>query len=239
MPTRRIRPRLLLALLLPTLFATTPAWAADLVLVERPDPGTEEVRDVGDPIYWISDQQTALVLTEPFRDPIRKNLVAEVPAGTVLTEWAQQRPGWFCSPEDAPMITGSMLGFDIAEPICFRDADSDGRFEAYFVGPGGTRGSGSVAIEIEGGGPAYRESTAAHEGSFRRELVFLGVDGSTLRMQYREFRGEFVRPAFDQLLTYRLRGDGGSVIRFRGLEIRVVAAEEGRIRYTLVSGVQR
>lgn len=213
--------------------------SADRVLVESPPVGEEQVKDIGDTLYETSDQAAVWVLQDSFRQQIRKKLAAAVPRGTVLTEWSEEHPGYACSPQDEPVIQGRMLGFQIAEAICFRDVDDDGRFDEFYVGPGGTVGSGTVTIDVEGDGPAYGITSQPDEESFRRELLYLGVDGGTLRIQYREFAGDFVRPAFDQLVTYPLSADGTGVVRFRGLEIQVHDTSGGQIRYTVVSGMRR
>lgn len=219
--------------------AAPAAASTERVLVEEPPVGEEQVKDIGDTVYETSDQAAVWVLAEPFFHQLKRKLTTDVPRGTVFTEWAEERAGWACSPEGEAFVTGKHLGIPLREPVCFRDRDDDGRFDQYFVGSGVSFGSGNVPVDIEGEGPAYGITSQPDEDSFRRELLYLGVDGATLRVQYREFAGDFVRPAFDQLVTYPLSADGTGVIRFRGLEIQVHDTSGGQIRYTVVEGMRR
>lgn len=218
--------------------ALAPAPASgERVRGETPEAGVETIRDVGDVIYARFDEVVVHELGESFEHQLKKRLRTSVPAGTALTPWAERRPGWLCSRE--PVVRGRVFGTRIDEVACFRDVDDDGRFDRYFVGPGGTLGSGDRWIEIEGEGPAYRRTTRVDSDGFRRELVYLGIDDSTLRVQYRERSGNLARPAFDQDLTYRLAEGGTGTIRYQGLEIEVHGVGDGRIRYTLRSGMDR
>lgn len=69
------------------------------------------------------------------------------------------------------------------------------------------------------------------EGAFRAQILYSGVDGSTLRTTYREFAGDFARPAFSQELQYDLRQD--SIISFRSVRIEVLEAGNTRLEYVV------
>jgi hypothetical protein len=45
-----------------------------------------------------------------------------------------------------------------------------------------------------------------HGGGYRWELLYDGVDGSTLKVTYREYKDDLARPAFFQSASYTLRG---------------------------------
>ena len=70
---------------------------------------------------------------------------------------------------------------------------------------------------------------------FKYELLYQGVDESTLRVKYREFKGDLARPAFSQDLTYKLNDDGKSTIHFKDVEIDVLSATNSEIKYRVNS----
>ncbi len=67
------------------------------------------------------------------------------------------------------------------------------------------------------------------DSSFRAQIVYSGIDGNTLHAVYREFVGDFARPAFSQNLQYNLQES--SEIAFRSVVIEVVEATNSRLRY--------
>ncbi len=70
--------------------------------------------------------------------------------------------------------------------------------------------------------------------SMKKELLYNGRSGTTLRLSYREFVKDMARPAFTQELTYDLRDD--RVIGFRGARIEVMDANNTTVRYRVLSG---
>lgn len=83
-------------------------------------------------------------------------------------------------------------------------------------------------------GPMFRPATRTEprDDSFRAQLLYSGLDGSTVRAAYREFVGDLARPAFSQELQYNLAAD--STIAYRSIRIRVTAATNSSIRYRVV-----
>lgn len=71
------------------------------------------------------------------------------------------------------------------------------------------------------------------EGSVKRELVYNGRSGTTLRIIYREYRNNFAAPAMTQELAYDL--SDGAVIKFKRMEIEVLNASSSSIRYIVRS----
>jgi hypothetical protein len=65
------------------------------------------------------------------------------------------------------------------------------------------------------------------------EIVFNGIDGQAMHMQYREYTSDnLARPAFSQELSYPL---GTKTIRFRKLLLTVENINANEITYTVVS----
>lgn len=68
--------------------------------------------------------------------------------------------------------------------------------------------------------------------SFRRELVYNGRSGAAIKLLYREFVEERIRPAFSQEVTYDL--DQGETIGFKGARFRVLDADNIQIKYIVL-----
>lgn len=68
-------------------------------------------------------------------------------------------------------------------------------------------------------------------GSSKRELVYLGQSGETLRFKYREYYDNLVRAAFSNDLTYNIADD--NVIGFRGARIEIIDASNTELTYRI------
>ena len=69
--------------------------------------------------------------------------------------------------------------------------------------------------------------------SVKKEILYNGRSGTTLRLSYREFVRDMARPAFTQDLTYDIRDD--RVVGFRGARLEVLDANNTSIRYRVLS----
>jgi hypothetical protein len=67
---------------------------------------------------------------------------------------------------------------------------------------------------------------------FRAEMIYSGIDGSTVLAAYREFSGDFIRPAFSQELRFNIAQD--RVIAYKTIRIEVVRASNSAIEYRVV-----
>ena len=71
------------------------------------------------------------------------------------------------------------------------------------------------------------------EGSEKRELVYNGRSGNSVKIIYREYRYNFSAPILTQELAYDL--SEGAVIKFRKMEIEVLSASSSSIKYIVRS----
>ena len=71
------------------------------------------------------------------------------------------------------------------------------------------------------------------KGSMKQELIYNGKSQNTIKLSYREFKDDFVRPAFSQELTYDL--SEGKIIGFRGMKIEVLEATNSGIKFIVQS----
>lgn len=70
------------------------------------------------------------------------------------------------------------------------------------------------------------------ESCFKKELVFNGKTGNSLKFMYREYVEDLARPAFTQELQYDLAE--GSIIGIKGLRIEVIRATNISIEYKIL-----
>lgn len=78
---------------------------------------------------------------------------------------------------------------------------------------------------------------AAAMGGFRYELLYQGISGNVVSLLYREYIDDLARPAFQQNLTYTLTPEGPTEVSFRETRIRILSADNNRIRYEVLSGL--
>lgn len=91
-----------------------------------------------------------------------------------------------------------------------------------------SRVQGSTYV-VNGG---FAPITGKSNDYLREELIYSGRTGPTLKVTYREFRGDLAAPAFFQELSYDL-GES-TTIRFRDFEIDVAEANNQQIRFTVL-----
>ena len=109
---------------------------------------------------------------------------------------------------------------------CLYDSNNDGLLDAaYGMGYTGKLNNPSNM-------PAWITSSATT--GTKKELIYQGVEGDTLRLRYREFFRDIVRPSYDQTVEYNL--DETTEITFRGLGITIVEADNQYLLYTIDSG---
>ena len=70
------------------------------------------------------------------------------------------------------------------------------------------------------------------EDYVRKELIYGGKSGSTVEIQYREFRGGMAAPAFYQSVKYDLAQS--DVVRFQKFAIKIIKADNQTITYEIL-----
>lgn len=118
---------------------------------------------------------------------------------------------------------------------CFYDDDGDGNFDRLTARPGLIKYKQTLAVPISYTHVESKIVTRLAGGSFKRELVYLGVSGQTLRVLYREFSDNLARPAFTQELTYPVTPEK-SAIAFRSLQIEVTKIQPTEVHYSVKKG---
>lgn len=72
------------------------------------------------------------------------------------------------------------------------------------------------------------------QDSFKEELIYSGIDGTTIQITFREFRQDMIRQGFTQYLKYDLTNS--DTIQFKDFKIKVLQANNSSIRFTVVEG---
>jgi len=68
--------------------------------------------------------------------------------------------------------------------------------------------------------------------SIRQELIYNGKSGSEIKVLYREFKEDMIRPAFTQVMQYDLKDS--NFIRFKNFKIQVINANNEFIKYKVI-----
>lgn len=132
-------------------------------------------------------------------------------------------------------VRGDKFCIDNYGKDCLYDSDGDGAFERASSKPG------YILFDKELSSPisyysASGKTVMADAGGYKRELIYQGRDGDTLRVAYREFVDNLARPAFSQDLTYPIDRENTSKIVFRDVIINVYEVAETAITYSVTEG---
>ena len=205
-----------------------------LVSGERPAVGEQTIARVGDDIYstfnyYEIDVPAASVLSAP----VKRSFVLQTIDAPVGAALEINKDGEHCTVEK--VLIDPLVGPH--ESVCFRDTNGDGKFDQVGATPGLIRFWKDLDVPVGFEQRAARSTQISEidAGGFKRELIFQGVDGATLRVQYREYIDNMARPAFSQDLTYPI-SKGKAEIVFKSLTISVQVIEPTQIHYSVLEG---
>lgn len=71
------------------------------------------------------------------------------------------------------------------------------------------------------------------DGVFRFELIYNGIEGTNVKLVYREYVGDLVRSSFFQNLTYDL--DESNIITFKNIDLQIIEANNSIIKFTVLN----
>ena len=69
---------------------------------------------------------------------------------------------------------------------------------------------------------------------YKQSLIYTGRENDIIKFTYREFSGDMARPAFTIDATYDIKDE--NIIRFKGVSLEVIEADNQTIKYKLLSG---
>ena len=114
--------------------------------------------------------------------------------------------------------------------LCLLDNNNDNSFDSFKFA-NGEEGS----LLKRGNSPIpYSYRTSDEVDGIKKEIIYQGREGDTLRFRYREYIKDIVRPAYDQTVEYNLSED--NIVTFRGMRILVEEATNQDIVYRIISG---
>ncbi len=193
---------------------------------QYPEIGRDLQAAVGEPLVtsFVYDVRIGAVLDGPVDQEAGKNRVVFA-SGDRLPLWGSVNPKLyvlFCDDTNASIRrpNGKTGG------ACMVDNEFDYRFDEVTTGfASGQALSTPVAYRLQ-----PRTIKAVR---FRSELIFLGVSNNVLRLGYREYVNELVRPAFNTELTYDLAAKGPTTFRYKSIEISVLSVSNMGVRYRI------
>lgn len=175
----------------------TPAHADTEIRVE-PAVGEEQTEPVGGVIWqeYQFEGTDGVVIDGAVNANWGRAEAVNLPAGSALVILRERRLK-ACRTVTHFQSIGTRIWSD-----CLFDLDDDGRFERVSYSSSGA----SKRLEAP---VAYRRDVIEMVGdagspSFRKELLYLGSDSSSLRLRYREFSNDIARPAFSEDLVIPL-----------------------------------
>lgn len=110
---------------------------------------------------------------------------------------------------------------------CALDDDGDGTFDRIALDEtvAALKLTAPVAYEV-------RDAVApSSTGNFKQTITYLGVNGDTLRLSYREFLNDLARPAFTEELTFPLGKTYPQPVAFKDTKLIVLGIDGAGIRY--------
>lgn len=150
-----------------------------------------------------------------------------VPAGSRLINANVDGKTAYCTAKPAYFVPGE------ARSICLFDTRGSGVLDKFYIV------DTLSSLQYDASIPYIKEETSSNSTGYKYELLYEGIAGDVIKLAYREYTDNFARPAFQQDLSYTLRPPGPTEITFRGVRIEVLAADNNRIRYRVVSGFSR
>jgi len=172
--------------------------------------------------YNYLSSQTA-VTRAPLSYDILLNRVA-LPAGAVLAKANVDGDDAFCTTNPAYFGPGER------RTLCLFDTKHRGVLDRFVViGP-------LVSFRYDTEIPYTLQDAPTDPIGYRYELVFEGMEGSNVRIGYREFKVDLVHPADQQDLTYALKAKAPTPVSFRNVKMLINSADDNAIRYRVLSG---
>lgn len=121
---------------------------------------------------------------------------------------------------------------------CVLDTDRDGRFDLFTQVNVPPMRQLIVQPKVDPPYPYEITDTAVvvSNDGYKYELLYQGVSNNVLRVTYREYLKDMIRPAFQQDLTYTASEKNPTDIKFRDVSITVLRANNNDITYRVNSG---
>jgi hypothetical protein len=213
---------------------TSPALAqvkhsSDYRITASPTGGEIVTATAGDPIYTVEATPVS-VTTDQHIEIAHKVSYGNFMKGTVTI------------PSDAKFTrvdgydgvyacTHQNVLFGYRANSCLYDKDGDGKFELFAYSKGDELRQLKEPVPYK----TVSSSSATVGYAFRSVVTYLGSDGNSINLSYREFYNNYARPAFTEELKLPLMKAFPQQMRFKGTTINVLGVDGSGIRYAVVS----
>ena len=149
-----------------------------------------------------------------------------IPAGTQLPYTIKDGKECYCTTYIAwrDFLNAPVTG------ICF--VSLDGKVFTSFIQTGDV---GNHMLSLDTPIPYKEMEMMSGNSGFKMEIMYLGKDNNTIKIAYREYTGNTIRPAFTQEVSYTLPALP-STISFRTVRLEVIKADNNEISYKVLSG---
>ena len=184
--------------------------------------------NVGDPIYAEFDyvESSGVRLTEGYNVSYMLGSI-DIAPGAFLKGYRSDTEKQYCTTTKA--YSDPLVGpWDV---VCLSGIN-DGVFTKIRV-PGIYFGNWRTP---EAPVPFKKASISKDAKGKKTELLYEGLSGDTIRVVYREYIDNFARPAFFQEVTYNLNKEGPTELRFKGVKMRILKADNNGIQYVIKNG---
>jgi hypothetical protein len=140
---------------------------------------------------------------------------------------------------DSSLIVGNST-FTAANPLIRTPIQVDLRITASGIVIGqfqrvGTTGWAKLGGSAWSADPIFEPSveSAIEGGSFKAEMIFTGISGSTIKAVYREYVNDYARPVFTTELQYNL--DESKTMAYKSIKMNVIKATNSALEFVVVS----
>jgi hypothetical protein len=204
-----------------------PLTAPDVQFLDHPPLGAEASAEIGETLLTKSKLYVfdGLDLQERITDNgIAREYVVE-PSAARLERTDSDGNRYFVPAQDAYFVNDKTFGRRVRPSNAYLVLKANGTLELKGYYDLTTAGSISPAA------PRYKAGKVVdrHRPNFRQELIYGGRSGNQIRVTYREFSGNLIRPDFTQEAQYDLGVE--QLIGFKGVRIQVVSATNTRLVY--------
>lgn len=188
------------------------ATLAENKVGQTPSVGAEATATVGSPVLE-KFRYDAVNVAVTQTDVVRRTITGDIriAAGDPLQQVSSRAKYKACSTRGP----------------CALDDDGDGAFDRIALDDvvAALKLRASVPYEI-------RDAVApSSTGNFKQIITYLGANGETLRLSYREFLNDMARPAFTEELTFPLGRTFPQPIAFKDTRITVLGIDGAGMRY--------
>jgi hypothetical protein len=224
------------ALALPVLFlagcvAAPPLRPPEIQITNMPQLETEATADIGETlvakgklyVYDGLELQERItdngIMREYIVEPNAMRLEREDSAGT---KWFVASPGAYWINDKYTRRRAEPAGGYLLKKV-------DGSLE--LVGAYDMSGAGKITPAV----PRHRVGKLVDRAqpNFRQELLYGGRIGNQIKLTYREFAGDLIRPGFTQEAQYDLAAE--QVVGFKSVRIQVIDATNTRLKYKVLA----